>query len=226
MTLENHLQVRKTLGAGTISRTRTSTIGWRRASFAVAVKTDPAKALGMRFRPAPLSFWANVITVAMFVPLLVFLWMGFVHSFPLSIVFFALAAVWALLLFFCWGIATREYRVERNILTIQPHVGASKTYELIAVDEIAMKRQPLRRAFAFRALGTYGPFGFHGRYRASITRPVEGSAGRGIRRLEEFQVACTTLQQAIYLQTKTGAVVVTPRELADMLQELRVIGER
>ena len=172
----------------------------------------------MRFRPAPLSFWANVITVGMFLPLILFLWMGFVHASPMAILFYALAAVWAVLVFICWAISTREYRVEGSILIIQPRLGGSKRYEISGIDEIAMKRQPLRRAFAFQAIGAYGPFGFHGRYRAIVTRPPESPGGRPRRRQEQFHVACTTLQKAIYLQTKTGAVVVTPRDMPEMLQ--------
>ena len=172
----------------------------------------------MRFRPAPLSFWANVITVGMFIPPIVFLWMGFVHASPMAILFYALAAVWGVVLFTCWAISTREYQVEGSTLTIVPRLGSSKRYEISGIDDIAMKRQPLRRAFAFQAIGAYGLFGFHGRYRAIVTRPPETPGGRPRRRQEQFHVACTTLQQAIYLQTKTGAVVVTPRELPEMLQ--------
>lgn len=172
----------------------------------------------MRFRPAPLSFWANVITVGMFLPLILFLWMGFVHASPMAILFYALAAVWAVLVFICWAISTREYHVEGSILIIQPRLGRSNRYEILGIDEIAMKRQPLRRAFAFQAIGAYGPFGFHGRYRAIVTRPPESLGGRPRRRQEQFHVACTTLQKAIYLQTKTGAVVVTPRDMPEMLQ--------
>ena len=172
----------------------------------------------MRFRPAPLSFWANVITVGMFLPLILFLWMGFVRASPMAILFYALAAVWAALVFICWAISTREYQVEGSVLIIQPRLGASKRYEISGIDEIAMKRQPLRRAFAFQAIGAYGPFGFHGRYRAIVTRPPEAPGGRPRRRQEQFHVACTTLQKAIYLQTKTGAVVVTPRDMPEMLQ--------
>ena len=172
----------------------------------------------MRFRPAPLSFWANVITVAMFFPPILFLWMGFVHVSSLAIVFYALASVCLVLIFVCWAISTREYRVEGSTLVIVPHLGPSKNYEISGIDEIAMKRQPLRRAFAFRAIGAYGPFGFHGRYRAIVTRPPEIPGGRSRRRLEPFHVACTTLQKAIYLQSKTGAVVVSPREMPEMLQ--------
>ena len=172
----------------------------------------------MRFRPAPLSFWANVITVGMFGPLVLFLWLGFRHAFPLALFFYVLGAIWALLIFICWAVAAREYRVERTTLVIVGHFGLSKTYELTGVDEIAMKRQPLRRAFAFQAIGAYGPFGFRGRYRAIVTRPPETPGGRPRRRQEQFQVACTTLQKAIYLQTKTGLVVVSPREMAEMLK--------
>jgi hypothetical protein len=172
----------------------------------------------MSFRPAPLSFWANVITVGGFVPVIVLLWIGFAYSFPLALVFFALATAWALLVFFCWAIATREYRIEGTTLVIEPHLGAGKRYDLLGVDEVAMKRQPLRRAFAFRAMGTYGPFGFHGRYRVSITRLAQAPGGRGQRHLEEFRVACTTLQKAIYLRTKSGVVVISPRDLAEVLQ--------
>jgi len=172
----------------------------------------------MRFRPAPLSFWANVITVGMFFPVILFLWMGFVHASPMAILFYALAAVWAGLVFICWAISTREYQVEGSTLIVQPRLGASKRYEISSIDEIAMKRQPLRRAFAFQAIGTYGPFGFHGRYRAIVTRPAETAGGRPRRRQEQFHVACTTLQKAIYLQTKTGAVVVTPRDMPEMLR--------
>ena len=172
----------------------------------------------MRFRPAPLSFWANVITVGMFFPPILFLWMGYVHASPMAILFYVLAAVWAVLLFVCWAISTREYRVEGGTLIIVPRLGANKSYEIAGIDEIAMKRQPLRRAFAFQAIGAYGLFGFHGRYRAMVTRPAENPGGRPRRRQERFHVACTTLQKAIYLQTKTGAVVVTPREMPEMLQ--------
>jgi|GEM_PF-6882920 hypothetical protein len=172
----------------------------------------------MRFRPAPLSFWANVITVGMFCPPILFLWMGFVHASPWAILFYALAAIWAVLIFVCWAISTREYRVDGSTLVIVPQLGASKSYEISGIDEIAMKRQPLRRAFAFQAIGAYGPFGFHGRYRATVTRPADTPGGRLRRSQEQFHVACTTLQQAIYLQTKTGAVVVTPREMPEMLQ--------
>lgn len=42
----------------------------------------------MRFQPAPLSFWANVITVGMFVLPVVFLWIGFVHAFPMRLLYF------------------------------------------------------------------------------------------------------------------------------------------
>jgi len=187
----------------------------------------------MRFRPAPLSFWANVITVGMFAPLVLFLWMGFRHALPLALLFYVLAAIWALLVIICWAISTREYRVEGTTLIIVPRLGGNKRYELSGVDEIAMKRQPLRRAFAFQAIGAYGPFGFHGRYRAIVTRPPETPGDRPRRRQEQFQVACTTLQKAIYLQTKGGPVVVSPREMPEMLQacggivgEVRDDGER
>jgi len=144
--------------------------------------------------------------------------MGFVHASPWAILFYALAAIWAVLIFVCWAISTREYRVDGSTLVIVPQLGASKSYEISGIDEIAMKRQPLRRAFAFQAIGAYGPFGFHGRYRATVTRPADTPGGRLRRSQEQFHVACTTLQQAIYLQTKTGAVVVTPREMPEMLQ--------
>ena len=172
----------------------------------------------MRFRPAPLSFWANVITVGMFCLPILFLWMGYTHTFPLSLLFYLLAAILAALAFTCWVISSREYRVEGKTLVIVPHLGASKRYEILGIDEIAMKRQPLRRAFAFQAVGAYGPFGFHGRYRTIVTRPPETPGGRPRRRQEQFQVACTTLQQAIYLQTKTGPVVVSPREMPEMFE--------
>ncbi len=170
----------------------------------------------MRFRPAPLSFWANVITVGMFCLPILFLWMGYTRTLPLSLLFYLLAAILAALAFTCWVISSREYRVEGNALVIVPHLGASKRYEILGIDEIAMKRQPLRRAFAFQAVGAYGPFGFHGRYRAIVTRPAETPGGRPRRRQEQFQVACTTLQKAIYLQTKTGPVVVSPRDMPEM----------
>jgi hypothetical protein len=170
----------------------------------------------MRFRPAPLSFWANVITVGMFCLPILFLWMGIVHT-SLALPFYVLTAVFAVLVFICWAISSREYRVDGNALVIVPHLGASKRYEMLGIDEIAMKRQPLRRAFAFQAIGAYGPFGFHGRYRAMVTRPPETPGGRPRRRQEQFQVACTTLQKAIYLETKTGPVVVSPREMPEML---------
>jgi hypothetical protein len=118
-----------------------------------------------------------VITVGVFVPLIVLIWIGLAHPFHLALVFFAPAAAWALLVFFCWAIATREYRVEGATLEIEPNVGASKRYDLFGVDEVAMKRQPLRRAFAFRAMGTYGPFGFHGRYRAQFG--AQSATGQG-----------------------------------------------
>jgi hypothetical protein len=172
----------------------------------------------MRFRPAPLSFWANVITVAIFVPPIVFLWIGFGHASPLAVLFYALAVGCAVLIFISWATSTREYRVDGSTLVIVRRLGANKSYEILGVDEIAMKRQPLRRAFAFQAIGAYGPFGFHGRYRAIVTRPPETPGGRSRRRQEQFHVACTTLQKAIYLQTKTGAVVVSPREMPEMLQ--------
>ncbi len=173
----------------------------------------------MRFRPAPLSFWANVITVGMFCLPILFFWLGYTHSFPLALLFYLLAAVLAVLVVLCWGISSREYRVEGTTLVIVPHLGARKSYEILGIDEIAMKRQPLRRAFAFQALGAaYGPFGFHGRYRAIVTRPPETAGGRPRRRQEQFQVACTTLQQAIYLQTKAGPVVVSPRQMPEMFQ--------
>jgi hypothetical protein len=172
----------------------------------------------MRFRPAPLSFWANVITVGMFCLPILFFWLGYTHPFPLALLFYLLAAVLAVLVVLCWGISSREYRVEGTTLVIVPHLGASKSYEILSIDEIAMKRQPLRRAFAFQALGAYGPFGFHGRYRAIVTRPPETPGGRPRRRQEQFQVACTTLQQAIYLQTKAGPVVVSPRQMPEMFQ--------
>jgi hypothetical protein len=144
--------------------------------------------------------------------------MGFVRASPMAILFYVLAAVWAVLLFICWAISTREYRMEGSTLIIVPRLGANKSYEISGIDETAMKRQPLRRAFAFQAIGAYGLFGFHGRYRAMVTRPPETLGGRPRRRQEQFHVACTTLQKAIYLQTKTGAVVVTPREMPEMLQ--------
>jgi hypothetical protein len=172
----------------------------------------------MRFRPAPLSFWANVITVGMFCPPILFFWLGYTQPFPLALLFYLLAAVLAGLVVLCWGISSREYRVEGTTLVIVPHLGASKSYEILGIDEIAMKRQPLRRAFAFQAVGAYGPFGFHGRYRAIVTRPPEAAGGRPRRRQEQFQVACTTLQQAIYLQTKAGPVVVSPRQMPEMFQ--------
>jgi hypothetical protein len=187
----------------------------------------------MRFRPAPLSFWANVITVGIFVPPIVFLWIGLVHSSSLAILFYALAAIWAVLVFVCWAISTREYKLDGSTLVIVPRLGANKSYEILGVDEVAMKRQPLRRAFAFQAIGAYGPFGFHGQYRAIVTRPAETPGGRSRRRQEQFHVACTTLQKAIYLQTKSGAVVISPREMPEMLQacggvagEVRGEGER
>jgi hypothetical protein len=172
----------------------------------------------MRFRPAPLSFWANVITVGMFCLPIFFLWMGYAHAFPLAVLFYLLAAVLTVLLVICWGISSREYRIEGPTLVIVPNLGVSKRYEILGIDEIAMKRQPLRRAFAFQALGAYGPFGFHGRYRTIVTRPPETPGGRPRRRQEQFQVACTTLQQAIYLQTKAGPVVVSPRQMPEMFQ--------
>ncbi len=131
----------------------------------------------MRFRPAPLSFWANVITVGLFCLPILFFWLGYTHPFPLALLFYLLAAVLAVLVVLCWGISSREYRVEGTTLVIVSHLGVSKSYEILAIDEIAMKRQPLRRAFAFQALGAYGPFGFHGRYRAIVTRPSETAGG-------------------------------------------------
>jgi hypothetical protein len=176
----------------------------------------------MRFRPAPLSFWANVITVGMLVPLAIFIWMGFANQSGLALLFFFLTLLWAFLLAYCWAIATLEYRIDNGKLTIQPHLGHPNTYEILGVDDIAMKRQPLRRAFASRVMGTYGPFGFHGNYRTWMTRPVAPPGGRSKRRLEIFQVACTTLQHAIYVRTKAGVVVVTPKDIPAML---RAIGE-
>jgi hypothetical protein len=176
----------------------------------------------MRFRPAPLSFWAIVITVGMFALLIVFIWLGFANKNGLALLFFVLGLLWAFLLVYSWAIATREYRVENGKLSIQPRLGAAKTYEILGVDDIAMKRQPLRRIFACRVRGTYGLFGFHGHYSTSMTRPAETPGGRPKRRLEMFQVACTTLQYAIYLRTKRGVVVVTPKDISEMLI---VVGE-
>ena len=172
----------------------------------------------MRFRPAPLSFWANVITVGMFCLPILFFWVGYTDTSLLKLLFYLLAAVLAVLVVVCWAISSREYRVEGTTLVIVRHLGASKSYEILRIDEVAMKRQPLRRAFAFQAVGAYGPFGFHGLYRAMVTRPPETPGGRPRRRQEKFQVACTTLQQAIYLQTKAGPVVVSPREMPEMFQ--------
>lgn len=180
----------------------------------------PAKALKMRFRPAPLSFWANVVTAGMFALLVVLIWMGFANRHGLASLFFFLALLWAFLVAYCWATATLEYRIDHGKLSIQGHLGRPKTYEILGVDDIAMKLQPLRRAFAFRVMGTYGPFGFHGHYRAWMTHPAETPTGRPKRRLEIFHVACTTLQHAIYLRTKTGVVVVTPRDIPQMLQAI------
>src|SRR5260370_15247860 len=105
----------------------------------------------MRFRPAPLSFWANVITVCMFCLPILFFWLGYTHPFPLALLFYLLAAVLAVLVILCWGISSREYRVEGTTLVIVPHLAASKRDEISCIDENAMKRQPLRRASALPA---------------------------------------------------------------------------
>jgi len=176
----------------------------------------------MRFRPAPLSFWANVITVGMVGPLILFVWMGLRQGSSTAFFFYGLALIWAILIVLCWAAAVKEYRIVGTTLVITRRFGGSRTYELVGLDEVAMKRQPLRRAFAFQAIGTYGPFGFHGRYRVSIMRPATTPSGRPQRRREEFDVACTTLQKAIYLRTKIGTVVVSPQQMTEMLAACNV----
>ena len=91
---------------------------------------------------------------------ILFFWLGYTHPFPLALLFYLLAAVLAGLVVLVGGFRLGVYRVERMTLANCAAFGSEQKLRVLGIDEIAMKRQPLRRAFAFQAVGAYGPFGF------------------------------------------------------------------